>query len=33
VIREERAPGLRGRCRVPRHQAGDRTLRHFNSEL
>ena len=33
VVREERAPGLRGRCRAPRHQAGDRTLGYFNPEL
>jgi hypothetical protein len=33
VIREERAPGQRGRCRALRHQAGDRTLGYFNPEL
>ena len=33
MVREERAPGLRGRCRALRDQARDRTLRHFNSEL
>ena len=33
VIREERPPGLRGRCRALRDQAGDRTLGYFNPEL
>ena len=33
MVREERAPGLRGRCRALGDQARDRTLRHFNSEL
>jgi hypothetical protein len=33
VIREERAPGLGGRCRALRHEAGDRTLGYFDPEL
>jgi hypothetical protein len=33
MVREERAPGLRGRDRALRDQARDRTLRHFNAEL
>ena len=33
MVREERAPGLRGRCRALRDQTGDRTLGDFNPEL
>jgi hypothetical protein len=33
MVREERAPGLRGKCRALRDQAGDCTLGYFNPEL
>jgi hypothetical protein len=33
VIREERPPGLRWRCRALRDQAGDGTFGHVDAEL